>query len=40
MAKYIGGPNPEGAKRATEALLGMNKIILADLKLAYESAEN
>ena len=40
MTQYIGGPNSEGAKRATEAMLEMNKIILADLKLAYESAEN
>ena len=38
MAQYIDGPNPEGAKRATEVMLGMNKIIIADLKLAYESA--
>ncbi len=38
MGQYIGGPDPEGAKRATEAMLGMSKIILDELKLAYESA--
>lgn len=38
MGQYIGGSDPEGAKRATEAMLGMNKIILDELKLAYESA--
>lgn len=37
MGQYIGGPDPEGAKRATEAMLDMNKIILDELKLAYES---
>lgn len=40
MEQYIGGTNPEGAKRATQALLGMKKIIIEDLKLAYESAES
>ena len=38
MGQYIGGSDPAGAKRATEAMLGMNKIILDELKLAYESA--
>ena len=38
MGQYIGGTNPEGAKRATQSLLGMKKIIIEDLKLAYESA--
>lgn len=37
MGQYIGGSDPEGAKRATEAMLGMSKIVLDDLKLAYES---
>ena len=40
MGQYIGGTNPEGAKRATQALLGMKKIIIEDLKLAYEYAGN
>ena len=37
MGQYLGGPNPEGAKRATQAMLAMNKIVLADLKTAYET---
>ena len=35
MNKYLGGPDPEGAKRATEAMMGMNKINLEAMKLAY-----
>ena len=37
MMKYLGGSDPEGAQRATKAMLGMKKIILADLKNAYLS---
>ncbi len=33
---YVGGPDREGAKRATEAMMGMSKIVIADLKTAYE----
>ena len=33
---YVGGPDREGAKRATEAMMGMSKIVIADLKAAYE----
>ena len=40
MSQYLGGPNSEGAKRATEAMLSMHKIVLAEMKSAYESAEN
>ena len=36
MMKYLGGPNPEGAQRATQAMLGMKKINLAEMKSAYE----
>jgi predicted 3-demethylubiquinone-9 3-methyltransferase (glyoxalase superfamily) len=39
MSQYLGGLNPEGAKRATEAMLEMRKIDLAAMKSAYESAE-
>jgi predicted 3-demethylubiquinone-9 3-methyltransferase (glyoxalase superfamily) len=39
MGQYLGGPNPEGAKRATQAMLEMRKINLAEMKSAYESAE-
>ena len=36
MMNYLGGPDAEGSKRATQAMLGMKKIILADMKKAYE----
>lgn len=35
MMKYLGGPDPEGSKRATEAMLQMKKIDLAEMKRAY-----
>lgn len=35
MMSYLGGADAEGAKRATEAMLKMRKIVLADLKSAY-----
>ena len=35
MMKYLGGTDPEGSKRATEAMLQMNKIDLAQMKRAY-----
>ncbi len=36
MVKYLGGSDPAGAARATQAMIGMKKIILADMKSAYE----
>jgi predicted 3-demethylubiquinone-9 3-methyltransferase (glyoxalase superfamily) len=36
MMNYLGGPDAEGSQRATQAMLGMKKIILADMKNAYE----
>ncbi len=36
MMNYLGGPDAEGSKRATQAMLEMKKIILADMKKAYE----
>lgn len=36
MMKYLGGSDPEGAQRATQAMLQMRKIVLADMKSAYE----
>ena len=36
MNHYLGGPDSEGAQRATEAMLGMRKIDLAAMKSAYE----
>jgi predicted 3-demethylubiquinone-9 3-methyltransferase (glyoxalase superfamily) len=35
MMKYLGGPDPEGSKRATEAMLQMKKIDLEEMKRAY-----
>ncbi len=32
---YLGGPDPEGAQRAMQAMLGMKKLIVADLEAAY-----
>ncbi len=31
----VGGPDPEGARRATQAMLGMSKIDIAALEAAY-----
>jgi len=36
MMKYLGGADSEGSQRATKAMLGMKKIILEDMKKAYE----
>jgi predicted 3-demethylubiquinone-9 3-methyltransferase (glyoxalase superfamily) len=35
MMKYLGGIDPEGSKRATQAMLGMKKIVLDELREAY-----
>ena len=35
MMKYLGGPDPQGVQRATQAMLEMKKIYLADLERAY-----
>jgi len=35
MDEYLGGSDPEGARRATEAMLGMKKIKLKDMENAY-----
>ena len=37
MMKYLGGPDPQGAQRATQAMLQMKKIYLADLERAYHA---
>ena len=36
MMKYLGGGDAAGAQRATQAMLGMKKIELAQMKRAYE----
>jgi len=38
MGGYLGGPNPAGAQAATQAMLTMNKIVLDELRIAYEQA--
>ena len=35
MTKYLGGSDLEGSKRATQAMLGMKKINLAEMERAY-----
>lgn len=35
LESILGGPDPEGAKRATEAMLQMTKLDLAALRAAY-----
>jgi predicted 3-demethylubiquinone-9 3-methyltransferase (glyoxalase superfamily) len=35
MGLYLGGPDHEGAQRATKAMLEMRKINLAEMKAAY-----
>ena len=36
MMQWLGGSDPDGAQRATQAMLGMRKIDLAAMKAAYE----
>ena len=36
LPRYVGGLDPEGARRATEAMMGMSKIDIAALRAAYE----
>ena len=38
MMKYLGGEDPAGAQRATQAMLGMKKIDLKALERAYKGA--
>jgi predicted 3-demethylubiquinone-9 3-methyltransferase (glyoxalase superfamily) len=36
LGSLIGGPDPEGAQRAMQAMLGMRKLDIAALQTAYE----
>lgn len=36
MGKYLGGPDQAGRMRATQAMLSMKKLVIAELKAAYE----
>lgn len=38
LASYIGGPDSEGAQRATQAMLGMRKLDIDAIRQAYEGA--
>jgi predicted 3-demethylubiquinone-9 3-methyltransferase (glyoxalase superfamily) len=38
MSKYLGGSDAAGSQRATQAMLAMKKINLAEMKRAYEDA--
>jgi predicted 3-demethylubiquinone-9 3-methyltransferase (glyoxalase superfamily) len=38
LPKYLGGANPEGAKRAMQAMLQMVKLDIEGLRKAYEGA--
>ena len=35
LPALVGGPDPKGAARATEAMLAMGRIVIADLEAAY-----
>lgn len=34
--EVMGGPDPEGRERATQAMMGMKKLVIADLQAAYD----
>lgn len=38
MSAYLGGPDPDGARRAMEALLEMRKLDVEAMRRAYEGA--
>ena len=38
MNKYIGGPDPDGAARAMAAMMKMGKLVVAELRAAYEGS--
>jgi len=40
MGTWIAGADPDGARAATEALLAMDKIVLEELRDAYEAASH
>ena len=39
LPDYVGGPDPEKAQRAMQAMLKMKKLDIAELKRAYDGAE-
>lgn len=38
MGQLLGGPDPEGAQRAMQAMLGMRKLVVSELQAAYDGA--
>lgn len=36
LGQLLGGPDPEGAQRAMQAMLGMRKLKIAELQAAYD----
>lgn len=36
MGQLLGGPDPEGAQRAMQAMLGMRKLVISELQAAYD----
>jgi hypothetical protein len=36
MQQYLGGSDPDGARRAMQAMLEMKRLVVADLRKAYE----
>lgn len=38
LGDYVGGPDPQGAQRAMQAMLQMDKLDIDELRRAYESA--
>ncbi|MGO4204741.1 VOC family protein [Rhodococcus sp. TAF43] len=38
LGSYIGGPDSEGAQRATQAMLGMRKLDIGVIRAAYEGS--
>lgn len=38
LGEYLGGPDPDGARRAFQAMLGMTRIDVEGLRRAYEEA--
>lgn len=38
MHRYIGGPDPDGARRAMQAMLAMTKLDVAAMRAAYEQS--
>lgn len=38
LPALIGGPDPEGAKRAMTAMLGMKRLVISELQGAYDGA--